>query len=101
VSTDAMANSDMSFEWLFDKLKVRTRRGRNPLFQFYFFYQMAFLQARKLHDLAVTPMPAIRLGTPFELQLAVIERDQQVKANLEYNPDLFDASTIQGVLADF
>jgi thioesterase domain-containing protein len=101
VSTDAMANSDMSFEWLFDKLKVRTRRGRNPLFQFYFFYQMAFLQARRLHDLAVTPMPAIRLGTPFELQLAVIERDEQVKANLEYNPDLFDASTIQGILADF
>ena len=101
ISTDAMANADMSFEWLFDKLKVRTRRGRNPLFQFYFFYQVAFLQARTLRDLTVTPMPAIRVGTPFELQLAVIERDEQLRANLEYNPDLFDATTIRSILTDF
>ena len=101
VATDAMANADLPFEWLFDRLKVRTRGGRNPLFQFYFFYQVAFLQARRLHDLTVTPMPAIRVGTPFELQLAVIERDGEVRANLEYNPDLFDAPKIDAILADF
>jgi thioesterase domain-containing protein/non-ribosomal peptide synthetase component F len=101
ISMDAMANADMSFEWLFEKLKVRTRRGRNPLFQFYFFYQLAFLQARTLRNLTVTPMQAIGVGTPFELQLAVIERDGQLKANLEYNPELFDGTTIRSILADF
>jgi len=37
------------------------------LFQFYFFYQTAFLQPRKIGDLTVSPMPTFSVGTPFEL----------------------------------
>jgi thioesterase domain-containing protein/acyl carrier protein len=98
VTLDAMSHTDLPFEVLVDKVKVRSVHGRNPLFQFYFIYQTAFLQSRELGDLAITPMPTFSLGTPFELQLALIERSEGVRAQLEYNPDLFDSSTIVGAL---
>jgi non-ribosomal peptide synthetase component F/thioesterase domain-containing protein/acyl carrier protein len=98
VTLDAMSHADLPFEVLVDKLKVRSVHGRNPLFQFYFIYQAAFLQSREVGNLTVAPMPTFSLGTPFELQLALIERSEGVRAQLEYNPDLFDSSTIQGVM---
>jgi non-ribosomal peptide synthetase component F/thioesterase domain-containing protein len=98
VTLDAMSHADLPFEVLVDKVKAHSVRGRNPLFQFYFIYQTAFLQSREVGDLTISPMPTFSLGTPFELQLAVIERSEGVRAQLEYNPDLFDSSTIQAVL---
>jgi non-ribosomal peptide synthetase component F/thioesterase domain-containing protein/acyl carrier protein len=98
VTLDAMTYAELPFEVLVDKIKVRSVHGRNPLFQFYFIYQTAFLQTRELGDLTISPMPTFSLGTPFELQLALIERSEGVRAQLEYNPDLFDSSTIRAVL---
>ena len=97
-TTDGLSYADYPFELLAKDLKVRSQHGRNPLFQFYFLHQAAFIQPRKLSQLTVTPLPTVKLSIPFELQLAVIERTDGVFANLEYNPDLFDASTIRRAL---
>lgn len=97
-TVDALENADLPFEALLNKLRVRSVRGRNPLFQFYFYYQIAFLQPRMVSDLTVEPLPTLSVGTPFELQLAVIERDGAVRANMEYNPDLFDPDSIRQIL---
>jgi thioesterase domain-containing protein len=43
-------------------------------------------------------MPTFSVGTPFELQLAIIERSEEVRVNCEYNADLFDPASIQGLL---
>jgi non-ribosomal peptide synthetase component F/thioesterase domain-containing protein len=101
VTLDALSHADMPFEILIDKLKVRSVNGRNPLFQFYFFYQTAFLQPRQLQRLAVTPMPTFSIGTAFEMQLGVIERAEGVRLQLEYNADLFDSSSMRRVLEDY
>ena len=98
VTVDGLSHADYPFDLLAKDLKVRSQRGRNPLFQFYFLHQAAFIQARKLSQLTVTPLPGFNISTPFELQLAVIERMDGVFANMEYNPDLFDASTIRRAL---
>ncbi len=98
VVLDAMDHADLPFELLLEHLKVRTVQGRNPLFQFYFLYQVAFLQAHQLPNLSVTPMPSEGLGTPFELQLSIIERTDGIHANLEYGTDLFDAVTVRAIL---
>lgn len=98
---NALAHSELPFELLLEKLNVRSMHGRNPLFQFYLFSQAAFLQPRKVRDLKVTPMPTVGLGTPFELQMGIIERAEGVRLQLEYNADLFDRSTIERILLDF
>jgi non-ribosomal peptide synthetase component F/thioesterase domain-containing protein len=98
---DALSHTDLPFEALLDRIKVRTVKGRKPLFQFYFFYQSAFLKPREAAGLHISPLPTFSTGVPFELQLAMIEREEGLRAQLEYNPDLFDAGTIQGLLRDY
>ena len=101
VTVDALSHTDLPFEVLLEKLQVRSVRGRNPLSQCYFFYQTAFLQPRELRDLTVVPLPDFALGTHFELQMGLLERREGVRAQLEYNPDLYDRATIQGILQDY
>ncbi|HWG58371.1 MAG TPA: condensation domain-containing protein [Candidatus Acidoferrales bacterium] len=95
---DTLSHAGTPFEVILQHLNVRSVNHRNPLFQFYFFYQTAFLQPRELPDLTVTPMSDFSLGTPFELQFGLMERKEGVRAQLEYNPDIFDAGTIQEIL---
>lgn len=92
---EALGHAELPFELLLEKLHVRPVGGRSPLFQFYFFCQTAFLQARELHDLTITPMPTTSIGTPFEIQLAIIERKEGIRAELEYSANLFNPSTIE------
>src|SRR5256885_13832089 len=40
-------------------------------------------------------MPTFSVGTPFDLQCGLVERSEGIRIQLEYNPDLFDASTIK------
>jgi len=101
VTLNALAHAELPFEVLLDQLKVRSVHGRNPLFQFYFFYQTAFLQPRQLQNLTITPMSTFGLGTPFEMQLGIIERAEGVRLQMEYNAALFEPATIRRVLCDY
>jgi non-ribosomal peptide synthetase component F/thioesterase domain-containing protein/acyl carrier protein len=101
VTMDALDHAVYPFESIMERLKMRSVQGRNPLFQFYFLYQTAFLQPHQAGDLVVTPVPTPSFGNPFELQLAVIERHDGVWANLEYNQGLFEPASIQNVLTYF
>ncbi len=94
-TVEALGHTELPFELLLDKLQVRPVAGRSPLFQFYFFCQTAFLQARELQDLTIAPMPTTSIGTPFEIQLAIIERKEGVRAELEYNANLFHSATMK------
>lgn len=96
---EALEHADLPFEMLLERLTVRPAEGRSPLFQFYFFCQPAFLQSRNLADLTVTPLPSMSLGTPFEMQLGVIERQEGIRAEMEYDANLFNKSTIEKWLA--
>ena len=101
VTLDALNHAELPFEVLLDHLDVRSVHGRNPLSQCYFFYQLAFLRPRELDRLTVTPLPDFGLGTHYELQMGLLDRREGLRAQLEYNPDLFDATTIRQVLEDY
>ena len=100
-TSEALNHADLPFEVLMEHLHVRSSHGRNPLSQCYFFYQLAFLRPRELDGLVVTPLPDFALGTHFELQMGLLDRREGLRAQLEYNPDLFDAPTIRQVLEDY
>ncbi len=101
VAVNALSHADIPFEVLLKNLDSSTLRGRNPLSQCYFFYQSAFLQPRSLSGLTVTPLRDIGLGTHFELQMGLLEREEGIRAQLEYNPDLFDPAIIHLLLEDY
>lgn len=99
VTMDALDHASFPFEKLMAQLKMRAVNGRNPLFQFYFLYQTAFLQSRETTGLVIAPMPAISVGNPFEIQLAIIERNDGVRANIEYDRGLFEPTSVRDILA--
>jgi len=99
LTLEALDHADLPFELILRNLTVRTQNERRPLFQFYFLCQTAFVQSRKVDTLTVSPLPSVSVGTPFEMQLAMIERPEGLRAELEYNADLFDKATIDRWLA--
>jgi len=98
---EALANAALPFEVLREHLHVRQVRNRNPLFQFYFYFQKAFLEPFSMGDVTALPLPAANRTALFELQLAVIERPEGLRAHLEYNHSLFRPETIRSILADY
>nr|WP_245328931.1 condensation domain-containing protein [Bradyrhizobium centrolobii] len=99
MTMDALDHAVFPFESIMAQLKMRSIRGRNPLFQFYFLYQSAFLQRREAGGLVITPVPSISVGNPFELQLAIIERGGEVWLNVEYDRGLFEPTSIRNILS--
>ena len=99
LTLQALDHAELPFELILRNLTVRTQNERRPLFQFYFLCQTAFVQSRQVDALTVTPLPSVSVGTPFEMQLAMIERPEGLRAELEYSADLFDKSTIDRWLA--
>jgi phthiocerol/phenolphthiocerol synthesis type-I polyketide synthase E len=59
------------------------------------------LQPRTLGELVVTPLRDFGLGTHFELQLGILERQEGVRAQLEFNPEVFEPNIIRGMLEDY
>ncbi len=101
VILDAFAHKDIPFERVLEEIDARPVKGRNPIFQFYFYYQVAFLQAQEIDGLKITPLTTVGMGTNCELQLGFIERPSGVSATLEYNAHLFDESTMRRLLQHF
>jgi thioesterase domain-containing protein/acyl carrier protein len=100
-TVEALSHTDLPFEVLLDNLDVRSVRGRNPLSQCYFFYQVAFLQPRVLPGLTVTPLPDFGMGTHFELQMGLLDRREGLRAQLEYNPAVFPPATVRKLLQSY
>jgi non-ribosomal peptide synthetase component F/thioesterase domain-containing protein len=100
-AVNALSHADIPFEVILKNLDSSSLRGRNPLSQCYFFYQTAFLQPRSLGELTVAPLRDFGLGTHFELQMGLLERQEGIRAQLEYNPALFDPATVQLMLVDY
>lgn len=96
---EALDHADLPFELILRNVTVRAQNERRPLFQFYFLCQTAFVQSRQVDALTVTPLPSVSVGTPFEMQLAMIERPEGLRAELEYSADLFDKETVERWLA--
>ena len=67
-----------------------------------FIYQSAFMQPVALPGgLTLTPRRSVSPGSTFELMQSVVERAEGQRIQLEYNPDLFAAPTIERFLKDY
>ncbi len=91
---DAFEHGDAPFEKLIEELQPRR-------LQVNFLYQNAFMQPVRLPDLEFTPVRAGSPGALFEWMAAAIEDAEGLTLSIEYNADLFDAATVDGVLASY
>lgn len=101
VAFDAYTHQDLPFEKLVEELKPARILNQPPFFQVLFVLQNDAVRELKLSDLIVSRFTAEGNTTQFDLSLFMAETDQGLVARAQYNTDLFDAGTMQRLLAHF
>jgi len=94
----AFDHQSYPFEKLLESIPANPARMGLPWLQTYFIFQKAFLQPQNMPGLSLEPLRSVSPGAMFEWSLAVLERTEGVRLQLEYNTNLFDRTTIDRVL---
>jgi hypothetical protein len=101
VALEAYAHQDLPFEKLVEELKPARDLSRQPLVQVCINQQSAPSTGFKLSEVKLSPMRIDTGTTKFDLVLEVIPDRSRVRGWLAYNSDIFNESTINGVLNHF
>jgi amino acid adenylation domain-containing protein len=97
----AYAHQDVPFEKLVEELKPQRDLSRNPLFQVMFTLQNVPLSAGRLRDVEVSSFSLPGESSKFDLTLIAVESREGLRTTLEFNTDLFDATTIERLMRHF
>jgi amino acid adenylation domain-containing protein len=98
---EAIANQDIPFEELVAKLQPERQLSRSPFFQIEFTFHNSFPIDISLGDILVTPLPVESGTAKFDLTVEMMDTSQGLNILLEYNTDLFEASTIQRIIGAY
>ncbi|MEH2130688.1 MAG: amino acid adenylation domain-containing protein [Nostoc sp.] len=114
VTLEAYTNEDLPFDQVVEVLKPIRNLSYNPLFQVMFSFHDSPMPDLSLPGLDISLRePISNKSAKFDLDFLVIPRSEQTVQNgcktgakgitlvLEYNSDLFDAATIQGMLEQY
>jgi amino acid adenylation domain-containing protein len=91
----AYSHQETPFEKLVEELAPERTMSYTPLFQVLFILQNAPTHPPELPSLTVDPIPIDPTTAKFDLTLSISEVESRLRARVEYNVDLFDASTIE------
>jgi amino acid adenylation domain-containing protein len=97
----ALANQDLSFDRLVEELSPERLRSRNALFQVLFLLQASQREALQLPGLAVQPRGLDSGSSHFDLVLEIVDGETELRGNLQYDTDLFEAATAEQLLRRF
>jgi thioesterase domain-containing protein/acyl carrier protein len=98
---EALANQEVPFERIVEKLRPRRDRSRHPLFQINFIFQRDFVEPLEVSGVKLTAIPSKSPGAIYDLNFFMVERPDGWRASCEYNTDLYDAGTVTHMLAQF
>ncbi len=98
MALDAYAHQDLPFEKLVEELNPERNMSHTPLFQVMFTLQNTPQPQLELADLRLRPLNVERGAAKFDLNLNMLETEQGLVANLEYNRDLFRPASMERLL---
>ncbi len=101
VALGAYAHQDLPFEMLVEELQPERNMSHTPLFQAMFVYQSERAQSLEMPGLRVQPLEFESGAAKFDLTLSASETKDGLLISIEYRTTLWDASTIQRMLAHF
>src|SRR5215213_4590311 len=97
----AYAHQDLPFEKLVEELQPERDMSRSPLFQVMFVLQNAPGEALELEGLTLSGMESAGDTAKFELMLGLQEVGDVVAGGINYNRDLYEAETIERLVASY
>ena len=100
VALGAYAHQDLPFEKLVEELNPERSLSYSPLFQVLFALNVPATEL-KLSGLSIQPLEAFSGTAQFDLSVFVTELPERLEVLAEFNTDLFDAATIDRLLAHF
>jgi amino acid adenylation domain-containing protein len=98
---EAYAHQDVPFEKIVEELQPRRDLSRHPLVQVCLSLQNAPAENLTLPGLTLRPFDNGDPKSKWDLALFISESGEQIAGAWKYNPDLFDASTIERLSAHF
>ncbi|MBZ5554817.1 MAG: amino acid adenylation domain-containing protein [Acidobacteriia bacterium] len=98
VALGAYAHQDLPFEKLVEELRPERVLSHNPLVQVMFALQNAPPPPLQLGDLKMHLEAGSSETAKFDLTLFLLEQENGLQTDIEYNTDLFDEATIEGWL---
>jgi amino acid adenylation domain-containing protein/non-ribosomal peptide synthase protein (TIGR01720 family) len=100
-SLGAYAHQELPFDMLVDALQPQRNLGYAPLFQAMIAYQNTPAETLHLPNVEMKPV-ALDVGmSKFDLTLLLTEEGDELLGDIEYSTELFDAETIQRMVAHF
>ncbi|MDP3718281.1 MAG: amino acid adenylation domain-containing protein [Acidobacteriota bacterium] len=97
----AFRHQDVPFERLVEVLQPTRHLGFSPIFQVMFILQNAPLDEVRLPGVTLEEIEVDAGTSMFDMTFKLRERAGVLEGELEYNTDLFDADTIDGVVAHY
>ena len=91
----AFAHQDLPFESLVEEIAPHRDLDRTPLFDVLFSLQNVAIPSVDLPDLRISPLPGQGAGTKFDLSLTLGVTTKGIVGVFEYDPSLFDATTVE------
>lgn len=101
MALQAYAHQDTPFEKIVEVLQPERSLNHNPLFQVMFVLQNAPLGALKIGELELEVIPTDIHTAKRDLSLALTEGADGLTGHIEYNSDLFKATTIARMVTHF
>jgi amino acid adenylation domain-containing protein len=101
VALGAYSHQDLPFEKLVEALQPERDLSRNPIFQVLFALHNTPVESLQLPGLVWTPLKLNIPKTRFDLALDLTETASGIAGTCQYNADLFDATTINGLLSHY
>jgi amino acid adenylation domain-containing protein len=101
VTLGAYEHQDLPFERLVEELLPERDLSRTPLFQVKLVMQNARREQLQLAGVEVNSLPVDTQQTKFDLSVFLEERDGRISGELEYSSELFDATTMTGLLRHY
>ncbi|HEY0727480.1 MAG TPA: condensation domain-containing protein, partial [Pyrinomonadaceae bacterium] len=101
MTLDAYAHQDVPFEKLVEELQPERTLSHSPLFQVMFILQNTTQSDLDVAGIEFKPLSTNTGTAQFDMTLDVAETDQQIYGVLNYNTDLFDATTVRRMVAHF
>jgi alpha-ketoglutarate-dependent taurine dioxygenase len=98
---DVYAHQELPFEKIVEELRPERDLGRNPLVQVLFVMQNTRQQELQLPGLTLTPFKFRDASSRFDLALFMSEAEDELMCLWRYNPDLFEATTIEKMSNEF
>ncbi len=97
----AYTHQDLPFEQLVEQLQPERDLSHSPIFQVMFVLQNVSKEAINLPGLELTYLATDREAAKFDLTLSMLDTEQGLIGNLEYNTDLFDSRLIDRMVGHF